>query len=263
VLTREIVAFAVIAVGLFLLIAVSILKPVPEPWLGVLVIGIFLAITFVPVGIMLATRGVLPRVLVTEYLPLPLALVEPPSEQARGLFEGFILPAVGAVVKMVDGGPAEKAYDVVKRVREFFERELGSLSSVEAIQRRLAELGLYNDVENVDERKNLEYSMASLVHWVARYRNLAMHSHRVDPRPVDAWFALRVALFYIQARYRVDRARFYATCPRCRTVNVVELRGAGWLQVVTFRCVKCGHRFDVKLTPGAVLESYEVGAVAV
>jgi len=256
---RGIVAFAVIAVGLFLLTVVPYLKPVPEPWLGVLVIGIAFVTTFVLVGIMLTVRGVLPRVLVTEYLPLPLALVEPPSEQTRGLFEGFILPAVGAVVKMVDGGPAEKAYDVVKRVREFFERELGSLSNVEAIQRRLAELGLYSDVEDVDERKNLEYSMASLVHWVARYRNLVMHSHRVDPRPVDAWFALRVALFYIQARYRVDRARFYATCPRCRTVNVVELRGAEWLQEVTFRCVKCGHRFDVKLTPGAVLESYGVG----
>jgi len=159
---------------------------------------------------------------------------------------------------MVDGGPAEKAYDVVKRVREFFERELGSLSNVEAIQRRLAELGLYSDVEGADERRNLEYSMASLVHWVARYRNLAMHSHRVDPHPVDAWFALRVALFYIQARYRMGKARFYATCPRCRSVNVVELRGARWLQEVAFRCVKCGHRFDVKLTPDAVLRSYEV-----
>ena len=72
---------------------------------------------------------------------------------------------------MVNGGPAEKAYDVVKRVREFFERELGSLSSVEAIQRRLAELGLYSDVEDVNKGRNLEYSMASLAHWVARYRN--------------------------------------------------------------------------------------------
>jgi len=107
VLTREVVAFTVFAVGLFLMIAVSTLKPVPEPYLGVLMFGIFLVMTFVPVGIVLTVRGVLPRVLVTEYLPLPLALVEPPSEQARGLFERFVLPAVKAVVKMVDSGPAE------------------------------------------------------------------------------------------------------------------------------------------------------------
>jgi len=43
----------------------------------------------------------------------------------------------------------------------------------------------------------------------------------------------------------------------------VELREARWLQEVAFRCVKCGHRFDVKLTPEAVLRSYEVEGEAV
>jgi len=58
----------------------------------------------------------------------------------------------------------------------------------------------------------------------------------------------------------VDKAQFYATCPRCRTANVVELRGTRWLQEVAFRCVKCGHGFDVELTLEAVLESCRVGS---
>jgi len=104
VLTREIVAFAVVAVGLFLLIAVPSLKPVPEPWLGVLVIGIILATAFVPVGIMLTVRGVLPRVLVTEYLPLPLALVEPPSEIPGACLRGLFCPRWGLWLRWSMGG---------------------------------------------------------------------------------------------------------------------------------------------------------------
>ena len=254
---RELILVVTFTVALFLIFTITLLDLVEEsyrPWLITIIVVSVLAIAWV-----LRRRGIVPLELVAHHLPLPLALIDPPSQCSREIFEERVLPAIQAVEELTRMNAHEKAYVVIKHVREFFDKETGT-SNVDAIRERLVRLGLYNDVSDTQERKNLEYSMASLIHWVARYRNLAMHSSRVDVDPIDAWFALRVALIYIDVKCSVDAAILRVRCPRCGTVNGVGLRRGEtrWLQEVRFHCKKCGETRKVRVTPTLILDHYKV-----
>jgi len=227
---RELASIISTAVAVFLIIAITYLNLIQEPYRSLAVIGIIMSTAVVL--FILRSRGAVPRELVPDYLPLPLALIQPPQPVLRKLFEDYILPAARAVIGLTGSEDRGKAYDAIKNIREFFAHELGSLSSVDDIRKKLESGGLYGSIGDQNERKNFEYSMASLIHWIARYRNLAMHSPRVDPDPLDIFFALRTALIYIQTKYCVDSASLYTKCPRCSTINSLELQKgrAQWLQ---------------------------------
>jgi len=257
---RELASIISIAVAVFLAIAVAYLNLVQEPYRSLAVIGII--ISMIVALFILRGRGAVPRELVTDYLPLPLALVEPPSDNLRELFKVHILPAVRAVIELTESEDRGKAYNAIKNIREFFVRELNSLSNVDDIRRKLEAGGLYSNIRDQDERKNFEYSMASLIYWIARYRNLAMHSPRVDPDPLDVFFALRTALIYIQTKYRVDSASLYTKCPRCETINSLRLQEGRtrWLQEEMLKCsnIECGYTYNVKITPEAIQDHYKI-----
>jgi len=255
---RELASIILTAVGIFLVFAITYLNLIQEPYRSLAVIGII--IFMIAALFILRSRGALSRDLVTDYLPLPLALVQPPSTDLRKLFEDYILPATRAVIELTELEDRGKAYNAIKNIREFFVRELNSLSNVDDIRRKLETGGLYSNIKEQDERKNFEYSMASLIHWIARYRNLAMHSPRVDPDPLDVFFALRTALIYIQTKYRVDSASLYTKCPRCEIINSLKLQEGRtrWLQKEMLRCSKCGYTYNVEITPETIRNHYKI-----
>ena len=206
----------------------------------------------------ISKRGSIP-LLLRNYTPFPLALVNPPGEKLRSKLETYIIPAVQTSIELTSVDRPEKAYDIIKRVREFLKDEIEA-KNIDKIVQKIREIHIYSHIENEDERKNAEFSLASLIHWIYRYRNLAFHSPRVNADPIDSWFALRTALIYIRDRYKTQEATLYTQCPYCGTVNRIRLteRNAKWLHKITLKCSKCEKSYDVKLQPETIINHYKI-----
>ena len=256
-MNKDSTVFSIIIIVLFIMVSIIYFKPIPENYIPWAIVGL----TFLLAIIMYALRGgAIPSILITKYLPLPLALISPPSASLERLFEERILPAVEAVVELSEAEVPEKAYKVIKHVREFFRKELAeaNLGDTNAIRRKLSSIRLYENINDEDERKNFQYSLATLIHWITRYRNIAMHSK--EPDPIDAWFALRTALIYIRNKYPLREATLKTKCPKCNTVNTLKLsqNETRWLQEKRIKCTKCGNNYKIKLTPTIIAEHYQI-----
>lgn len=244
---------------LFVIVSIVYFKPLPEKYVTWIVIGLI----FLSAAILFIFRkGVLPSILITKYLPLPLILLSPQLTELKDLFRKRILPAIQVLIELTETESPEKAYTIIKHVREFFSKELEgvNLGSTEAIRKKLAANRLYSDIDDENERKNFQYSLASLIHWIARYRNLAMHSYKVSADPIDSWFALRTALIYIRDKYPLKEASLYTKCPKCKAVNRIKLYDGKirWLQEIMVQCKECKNNYKVKITPKLITEHYQI-----
>ncbi len=254
---KEFTVFTITAIIIFIMVSIIYFKPILENYISWAVVGLTLLLA----TIIYALRGgAIPSMLITKHLPFPLALISPPSAELKELFKTRILPAVQSVIELSGEEISEKSYPVIKHIREFFNKELdgGRLGGTEGIKKKLASMGLYSNIRDNEERKNFLYSLASLIHWIIRYRNLVMHT--IDPDPIDSWFALRTTLIYIRDRYPMKKASLNTKCPKCSTTNTVELYEdkTHWLQQIKLKCTKCRNMYKIKLTPTIIAEHYQL-----
>jgi len=261
-LRKEATGYISATILLFIAISIAYLQPLQDQFNVLLVAGLMFASVVIPY--ILRRGGVLPSILITRYLPLPLALISPPATEIEEKFRTYILPAVNITIELIKSQTGEKAYKIIKLIKEFFNKELGdiNLGNTEAIRKKLVALRLYVNIEDERERRNAQYSLASLIHWISRYRNLAMHSPKVDADPIDAWFALRTALIYIRDKYAQEEAMLYTKCPKCNAINRIKLRNNNnevrWLREISLKCTKCGYEYKVKITPSLIVEHYQI-----
>lgn len=258
---RDFIELIAIVMVVFLIFSITYFntyfKFIPENYVPWIIVG--LVFFLVPLMYVLR-KETIPSELVKKYLPLPLALISPPSAELERQFKARILPAMQAVIGLTKTESREKAYAVIKHIREFFNRELKgvNLGSTESVRKRLAEMKLYSNVSDENERKNFQYSLASLITWISRYRNLVMHS--IDPDPIDVWFALRASLIYIRSAYPQENTPLYTRCPKCNAINVIKLYDGKvhWLQKLSVNCTKCKQKYEVKITPTTIAKHYQI-----
>ena len=179
--------------------------------------------------------------LLRKETPLPLALLSPP-ERERWLFETYVMPAVASLQYLLGGGDGGASSDVVKRIREFFDHVLGGAKNLDKIRNVLHAQGVYGWVSDAKERKQFEYVLATAIHWVYRYRNVVSHGGQVfGAGIVEAWWAFRTAMEYIEARYPgIDEAELLVRC-KCGKVHSFRIarRDARWLRVVGKKWCRC------------------------
>lgn len=257
IVSRDVILIAIISITLFAISTITYFKIVPENYISWIIIGLAL---FLAVIIYAFRGGALPLVLITRYLPLPLSIISPPTIELKELFMKHILPAIQVAIDLTKEGIREKSYVIIKHTREFFSKELKgiNLGNTEAVRKELASIKMYSNISDDNEKKNYQYSLASLISWISRYRNLVMHT--VEPDPIDAWFALRTSLIYIRDRYQLKRATLYSQCPKCNTINKIQLheKGIHWLKEIYVKCEKCKYDYKLKLTPSLISKHYQI-----
>ena len=204
-------------------------------------------------------EGSIPQQLLRDYTPLPLALINPPNRKLQSRIQKYILPAAQTSLDLTKVNVPEKAYHVIKSMREFFNKEMDAVN-IDKIVSKIKHANIYSHIEDNEERSNWEYSLASLIHWIYRYRNLACHSPEVKACPIDAWLALRTALIYIKDRYKMREAILYTRCPHCNAVNdvTIEEKNTRWLQKLRIICSKCKREYEIELTPQTIIDHYTI-----